>query len=89
MIIKRGLLDWSLPFWTLPPGREKREKKQVVYKELTRKELGPTQLKANFICRKSQNAGELREIAAISSIKFRVNFFSVGLDNTVRICDKM
>ena len=48
-------------FWTLPPGREKREKKQVVYKELARKGLGPTQLKANFICRKSQNAGELRE----------------------------
>ena len=78
-----------MPFWTLPPGREKSEKKEVVYKELTRKGLGPTQLKENFICRKSQNAGELREKASISSSKFHVNFFSVGLDNTVRICDKM
>ena len=61
-----------------PQGVKNVKKKQVVYKGLTRKELGPTQLKANLICRKSQNAGELREKAAISSIKFHVNCFQWG-----------
>ena len=43
----------------------------------------------NFIRRKSRNAGELRGKFTISRIKFHVNFFSVGLDNAVRIRDKM
>ena len=39
--------------------------------------------------KKSQNAWELRGKLAISSIKFQVSLFSVGLDNTVRIHDKI
>ena len=39
--------------------------------------------------KKRQNAGELRGKFAISSIKFQVSLFSVGLDNTVRIHDKI
>ena len=35
--------------------------------------------KSEFYLWKSQNAGELREIAAISSIKFHVNFFFSGV----------
>ena len=37
--------------------------------------------------KKSQNAGELRGKFAISSIKFQVSLFSVGLDKAVRIRD--
>ena len=35
IIFQRGLLDWLLPIWTLPPVCEICDKMQVVYKKLT------------------------------------------------------
>ena len=50
------------------PLSVKRDKMQFVYKNQHTMWLSPRHLKVNFICRKSQNMGELHEKATISSI---------------------
>ena len=67
---------------------EIRDKIHIIYKELTRDWVKSKVAKSEFYPSKSQNAGELRGKLAISSIKFQVSFFSVGLDKAVRIRDK-
>ena len=78
-----------LPFWTLLSACEIRDKIHIIYKELTRDWVKSKVAKSEFYPSKSQNAGELCGKLAISSIKFPVSFFSVGLDKAVRIRDKI
>ena len=56
--------EGSLPIWTFPSVCEILDQMQVVVAI----GLSPRWLKANFIRRKSQNEGELREKSIISSI---------------------
>ena len=78
-----------LPFWTLLSECEIRDKIHIIYKELTRDWVKSKVAKSEFYPLKIQNTGELRGKLAISSIKFQVSFFSVGLDKAVRIRDKI
>ena len=71
--IQRGLHDWLLPIWTLKYAMKCR----LFYKELTRNWVG-TKPQANFIGRKSHNAGEfdavfLEGVRSVSGRK--IHFF--------------
>ena len=50
--IKREILDWLLPIWTLPSVCEIRDKMQVVYKELTRDWIKSEVAKSQFSLKK-------------------------------------